>query len=132
MSRSEILLQALGSFFDNPVNEELLHDILTHKIGISLRNIEWFVTKHSKKNNVRIHGFPVHVEYKSSLNGYSKKLFDPFCRTDRIEFKGHTTTVGQLNFIKWCIVNGIIRHMKESQTQTEKSIESTHNNKCTC
>jgi len=132
MSRSEILLQSLTRFFDQPDHESLLHDILNHKLGLSLRNIEWFVTKHAKKNDVRIHGFPVHVEYKSSLNGYSKKLFDPFCRTERIEFKGHTTTVGQLNFIKWCIVNGVIRHMKESPNPPEKSIESIHNNKCTC
>ena len=132
MSRSEILLQSLTRFFDEPGHEAILHDILNHKLGLSLRNIEWFVTKHAKKNDVRIHGFPVHVEYKSSLNGYSKKLFDPFCRTDRIEFKGHTTTVGQLNFIKWCIVNGIIRHMKEIPSHSEKTRESIHSNKCTC
>ncbi len=132
MSRSEVLLQSLTNFFDVPENEQLLNELLSHKIGISLRNIEWFVTKHAKKNDVRIHGFPVHVEYKSSLNGYSKKLFDPFCRTDRIQFKGHTTTVGQLNFIKWCIVNGIIQHMKVSPNHTETSEASTRNSKCTC
>ena len=55
--------------------------------------------------------FTVHVAYKSSLDGYSKKLFDPFCRTARIEFQGLTTTVAQLNFIKWCITNGIIGYL---------------------
>lgn len=132
MSRSEILLQSLTNFFSDPVNEQALHDVLNHKIGISLRNIEWFVTKHAKQNDVRIHGFPVHVEYKSSLNGYSKKLFDPFCRTDRIDFKGHSTTVGQLNFIKWCIVNGVIRHMQVNQTHIGMSEESSRSSKCTC
>ena len=55
--------------------------------------------------------FTVHVAYKSSLDGYSKKLFDPFCRTERIEFQGLTTTVAQLNFIRWCITNGIIDYL---------------------
>lgn len=132
MSRSEVLLGSLTKFFDEPENCTVLSDVLSHKMGISLRSIEWFVTKHAKSEEVRIHGFPVHVEYKSSLNGYSKKLFDPFCRTERIQFKGFTTTVGQLNFIKWCIVNGIIQHMKETQTHSEMSEESTRSSKCTC
>jgi hypothetical protein len=132
MSRSEILLESLTRFFDEDDNLSVLSDVLSHKMGISLRSIEWFVTKHSKSEEVRIHGFPVHVEYKSSLNGYSKKLFDPFCRTERIQFKGFTTTVGQLNFIKWCIVNGIIQHMKETQNHLGTSEESIRNSKCTC
>jgi hypothetical protein len=132
MSRSEILLESLTRFFDEPDHYSVLSDILAHKMGISLRSIEWFVTKHSKSEEVRIRGFPVHVEYKSSLNGYSKKLFDPFCRTERIQFKEFTTTVGQLNFIKWCIVKGIIQHMIVNQTLPEKSEESIHSNKCTC
>jgi hypothetical protein len=53
------------------------------------------------------------VAYKSSLDGYSKKFFDPFCRTERIEFQGFTTTVAQLNFIRWCIVNGIVDYITE-------------------
>jgi hypothetical protein len=132
MSRSEILLESLKKFFDEPENYRVLSDVLSHKMGISLRSIEWFVTKHSKAKEVRIMGFPVHVEYKSSLNGYSKKLFDPFCRTERIQFKEFTTTVGQLNFIKWCIVNGIIQHMTVNQTHPEMSEESTRSSKCTC
>jgi hypothetical protein len=57
--------------------------------------------------------FTVHVAYKSSLDGYSKKFFDPFCRTERIEFQGFTTTIAQLNFIRWCIVNGIVDYITE-------------------
>ena len=63
--------------------------------------------------------FSVHCAYKSTLDGYSKKLFDPFCRSDKISYKipGTTdeinTTVAQLNFIKWCIKNGIISYIKE-------------------
>ena len=89
--------------------------------GLSLRTIEWYVTNFSKKHNVNytreVSGkvFAVHIEYKSTLEGYSKKLFDPFCRTDRIDYTvGNVsikTTIGQLNFIRWCIQNNIVEHM---------------------
>lgn len=116
-TRSELLLESLTKFYDDPENAEKLKDILTTKTqGISLRNLEWFVTNYAKNRHVTYNSptgrpFTVHVAYKSSLDGYSKKLFDPFCRTERIEFKGLSTTVAQLNFIKWCLTNGIIDYM---------------------
>ena len=55
--------------------------------------------------------------YKSSLDGYSKKLFDPFCRTERIEFGTLNTTVAQLNFIKWCIENDIIEYIRNHRAE---------------
>jgi hypothetical protein len=116
-TRSELLLESLTKFYDDPENSEKLKDILTTKThGISLRNLEWFVTNYAKNRHVTYNSpmgrpFTVHVAYKSSLDGYSKKLFDPFCRTERIDFKGLSTTVAQLNFIKWCLTNGIIDYM---------------------
>ena len=117
MSKSDLLLESLRRFYDDPVNASRLHDILTTKSqGISLRNLEWFITNYAKNRHVTYttpagRAFTVHVAYKSSLDGYSKKLFDPFCRTERIQFQGLTTTVAQLNFIKWCLTNGIIDYM---------------------
>lgn len=116
MSKCELLLDSLRRFFDVPEHLDQLIDILGHRKGISLRNLEWFVTNYSKSQQVTYmtpagRQFTVHVAYKSSLDGYSKKLFDPFCRTERIEFHGMTTTVAQLNFIRWCITNGIIEYM---------------------
>ena len=116
MSKCDLLLDSLTRFFDVPEHREQLIDILGHRSGISLRNLEWFVTNYSKNQHVTYmtsagRQFTVHVAYKSSLDGYSKKLFDPFCRTERIEFHGMTTTVAQLNFIRWCIANGIIDYM---------------------
>ena len=83
---------------------------------------------HSKKNNLTYKTcdgkiFSVHVAYKSSLDGYSKKLFDPFCRADKITYTipGTTneihTTVAQLNFIRWCIKNNIIDYIKDHKLQ---------------
>lgn len=120
MAKADILLESLRRFFEEPENLEKLKDILGHRKGISLRNLEWFVTNYSKDRQVTYETptgrqFTVHVAYKSSLDGYSKKLFDPFCRTDRIEFHGFTTTPAQLNFLKWCIQNGIIEYMIRSR-----------------
>jgi hypothetical protein len=127
MSRSDVLLQSITEFYDDPAHFDLLKNILEKKSGVSLRNLEWFITDYSKKKNIAYKTktgrlFSVHMSYKSSLDGcgdfalrnrlrdlfsqtrrrrYSKKLFDPFCRTAKIEFKGLHTTVAQLNFIRW-------------------------------
>lgn len=119
-SRSDLLLEALRQYFEVPDHAQQLKDILEHKRGVSLRNLEWFVTNYSRQTNVTYktrtgRQFTVHVAYKSSLDGYSKKFFDPFCRTERITFMGMTTTVAQLNFIRWCIVNGIIEYITEKE-----------------
>ena len=94
-------------------------DLLEHRKGISLRKLEWFVTNYAKNHHVTYTTptgkmFTVHVAYKSSLDGYSKKLFDPFCRTERLDFQGFTTTCAQLNFLRWCITNGVIDYLSKN------------------
>jgi hypothetical protein len=137
-SKSDLLLLNLTKFFEIPENREQLHDIIGRGKGPSLRKLEWFVTNYSKTNHVSFTApngkvFTVHVAYKSSLDGYSKKLFDPFCRTERIEFQGLSTTVGQLNFLKWALVNGIIgalqnlKETEEKQNHPEIAKDCTHN-----
>ena len=121
MSKSDLLFSALDKFYSEPDNAGHLLDVLQHRKGVSLRNLEWFVTNYSKSKNLTYttpsgKTFTVHVAYKSSLDGYSKKLFDPFCRTERITYKlpsgdEVTTTVAQMNFIRWCITNGIIEYL---------------------
>ena len=139
MSKSDVLLTSLVRFFDVPENRTQLHEILGRgpRPGISLRKLEWFVTNYSKNQHVTYTApngkmFTVHVAYKSSLDGYSKKLFDPFCRTTRIEFQGLTTTVAQLNFIKWCITNGIIGYLKESLIKQMEDEQTPHESQEPC
>ena len=91
-------------------------NIIEGKSDISLRLIDWFVTNYSKKYNTivplkdankNVIHFNVYLSYRSQLKSYSKHLFDPFRRRDRIEFPYENekkqratieTTVGQLNF----------------------------------
>jgi hypothetical protein len=128
MSRSETLLDSINQFYETPENANYLVDILDKKSSVSLRNLEWFITNYSKKYALSYKTtdgktFAVHCAYKSSLEGYSKKLFDPFCRTDKFEYavpctdKKITTTVAQLNFIKWCIKNKIIDYFLENKSK---------------
>jgi len=122
MSKARLLLNKLDSFYSIPKNNKILQEIVTRNNDVSLRNIEWFVTNHSKKKKTRYKtktgkDFTVHMSYKSSLDGYSKKLFDPFCRTERIEFNNLMTTVAQLNFIKWCIENDVIEYIKNHKNE---------------
>jgi len=62
-----------------------------------------------------------------SLDGYSKKLFDPFCRTAKIDFPipgtGRTvkTTLAQLNFLKWCQQKGIIEYMRRHRDSLKRT-----------
>jgi len=141
-SKSDLLLSSLTKFFEVPENSKQLHDILGHGKGPSLRKLEWFVTNYSKANHVSFTApngkvFTVHVAYKSSLDGYSKKLFDPFCRTERIDFQGLTTTCAQLNFLRWAISNGIVEALRKltetegKQTRPEIEEEYIHNKTCT-
>ena len=122
MNKSAILLTSIDTFYNIPENRATLLEILNKTGGISLRNLEWFITNYSKKNNLSYKTkdgkiFSVHCAYKSSLDGYSKKLFDPFCRSSKISYTvpGTSneihTTVAQLNFIRWCIKNNIIVHI---------------------
>lgn len=125
MNKSDILLSSINTFYAEPENRTTLMELLNKSGGISLRNLEWFITNYSKKNNLAYTTsdgkiFSVHCAYKSSLDGYSKKLFDPFCRSEKIMYtvpgtdEEIYTTVAQLNFIKWCIRNNIVEYIRKN------------------
>jgi hypothetical protein len=121
----QLLLRSLNSFYSDTHNSEKLLDVINHRKGVSLRNIEWFITNYAKSNQTRYktkegRDFPVHIQYKASLDGYSKRAFDPFCRTERIDFElpgseKISTTISQLNFLRWCIVNDIITYIENNK-----------------
>lgn len=122
MNKTSILLSSINQFYKEEPNRNKLLTILNKSGGISLRNLEWFITNYAKKNNTSFRTsngkiFTVHCAYKSSLDGYSKKLFDPFCRAEKFTYQVPDssqkiqTTLAQLNFIKWCIKNDIIEYI---------------------
>lgn len=67
------------------------------------------------------------MNYKNQLKAYSKKLFDPFCRRERILFQipayePFLTTVGKLNFFRWAIEKGILNYIKGHQPEIEREM----------
>ena len=122
MNKSSILLTSINQFYTDEYNRNKLLTILNKSSGISLRNLEWFITNYAKKHNTSFKTndgklFTVHCAYQSSLDGYSKKLFHPFCRAEKFTYpipgpsQEIQTTLSQLNFIKWCIKNNIIDYI---------------------
>jgi hypothetical protein len=137
-SQKDLLMQSLIIFFKERKNLDKVIPIISGKSNISLRILDWFVTNFSKKNNINytvnydnkkkgIKNFIVYLDYKAQLKAYSKKLFDPFCRRERISFIDHDnneliTTVGQLNFFRWAIENKIIEFINENFEDIEQDM----------
>ena len=102
---------------------------------ISLRVIDWFICNYCKKHNIVIktpnNVVNIYNDYKLQLKAYSKLLFDPFKRHFKIDFYYNnsnfiTTTIGQLNFLKWLIENNIYNYILEhKQTIIKKMLDST-------
>ena len=133
-NKQQLLMQSLTQFFkeNDNINEYL--SITQSSSNISLRVIDWFVTNYSRDHEVSYEHqqkktpFIVHDSYKSQLKAYSKRQFDPFCRRMRINFyykpsKKIVTTVGQLNFFRWAIENGIIEYIRNNFKEIEKHMK---------
>ena len=124
--KNKILLRSLDDFYSDLNNFNILSEYIIKK-KISLRIIDWFVTNYSKKyNSVINNNFIIFLEYKSQLKAYTKKIFDPFCRRDRIIRYYHNTkintTLGQLNFFKWAIKNNLLCHIVKNISLIEKDM----------
>ena len=124
----------LQEFYTIPGNLEKLLSILQGNSEISLRLVDYFVTNYAKKMNTSFtkenRHFLVYFNYKRELNAYSKRLFDPFCRRERIQFeaRGQTpfvTTVGQLNFFRWFIEKEIYDYVLANRESIEKDMNNT-------
>lgn len=104
---------------------------------ISLRVLDWVVTRYSKrhidittkdKENGEV--FDIHISYKSQLKSFKKRYFDPFRRRKKFHYKyivdGQEktlyTTLGQLNFFKWAISNSIVKFVEENIAQIIKAM----------
>ncbi len=109
-------------------------DIINADSIISLRVLEWVVTKSNKKAvNIKIGNneyFSINIMYKAQLKSYKKKNFDPFRRDRKFyynydsnhENKKVLTTLGQLNFFKWAVSNNIIDYVEKHYEDINRSM----------
>jgi hypothetical protein len=131
--KQELIIASLQRFYSGRDDLGEIVELLKGTSDVSLRLIDWFVTNYSKAHSTSyiLNGqeFVVYMNYKNQLKAYSKKLFDPFCRRERISFQipGHEaflTTVGKLNFFRWALEKGILDYIKGHQVDIEKEMNA--------
>ena len=132
--KQELIIQSLQQFYMNRSDLKEILQILEGETSMSLRLIDWFVTNFARYHNtsyiLKGHDFFVYLDYKNQLKAYSKKLFDPFCRRERIMFQlsdipAFITTVGKLNFFRWAIEKGVIDYIKLNLPNIEKEMNES-------
>jgi hypothetical protein len=132
--KQELIINSLQKFYSDRNDKDDIMKLLEGTSVISLRLIDWFVTNYARQHTISYilnsQEFLVYMNYKSQLKAYSKKLFDPFCRRERIMFQipGHEqflTTVGKLNFFRWAIEKGVINYIQMNLAKIEKEMNAS-------
>lgn len=142
------LLNTLMEFYQIPENLEVLKQIVNREYivqenkKLSIRMVNWFVTNYAKqhftvydvpptKDGESARRFFVWTNYKSTEDSYSKQMFDPYCRKQRIlipyKEQNIETTIGQLNFFKWAIMNKVLEYIGTNFDAIEKDMSSRLN-----
>jgi hypothetical protein len=132
--KQELIINSLQKFYADRTDTDDVMKLLQGTSVISLRLIDWFVTNYARQHTISYilnsKEFLVYMNYKSQLKAYSKKLFDPFCRRERIMFQipGQEqilTTVGKLNFFRWAIEKGVINYIQMNLVKIEKEMNAS-------
>ena len=143
------LLNTLLEFYKEPDNLDILKKIINREYlapnnkKLSIRMVNWFVTNYAKqyftvydvpstKEGEPARRFFVWTNYKSTEDSYSKQMFDPYCRQERILIPyGNQnrieTTIGQLHFFKWAILNKVLDYIVQHFDAIEKDMASRLN-----
>jgi hypothetical protein len=136
-SHENVLLKSIEGFYDIDKNKLNFISVISSESQISIRLIDYFVTKFSKKNKVSYKLdeilFNVYQSYKHQLKLFQKKNFDPFARGIRIPYyigdRWVITTIGQLNFFKWFISKQILEYVNINKYYIELEMNKNKKNK---
>jgi len=134
-TQNSLLLEKLLKFYEDEDRLECMLRIINGESSISLRIVDWFATNYAKKfftvYQMKDSGrrFKVYEDYKLRLRAYSKRRFDPFCRWERImiPYKNGSsiqTTIGQLNFFKWALENGVVDYIRDHYAAIERDMNA--------
>lgn len=131
--KPELVIASLQRFYASQPEIDKVLTYLNGEAPLSLRIIDWFVTKYSRKSFVRypLNGqeFLVYLSYKGQLKAYSKQYFDPNCRRERIMFtipnhEPFMTTIGKLNFFRWALESNILEYMEAHEEEIRTGYNS--------
>jgi hypothetical protein len=127
-SQESMLLKSIEPFYETLTYINDFISIINSESKISIRLIDYFVTKYAKKNKItyKINNdiiFNVYQSYKQQLKAFQKKNFDPFARGIRLPYYIDNiwiiTTIGQLNFFKWFITKNILDYVNKNKDNIE-------------
>lgn len=123
----------INNFYKNLNKDDMknVYDIITkNKNKISLRFLDWFVTKYCKMYNTIIkvnnkytnnEKFNINIHYKAQLRSYKKDYMDPFKRqksSKKFKYEcneyNFITSLCQLNFMKWIVENDILLYVNDN------------------
>jgi len=122
--KPELIIASLQRFYATSPDLEKVMPYLVGDAEISLRIIDWFVTKYSRKNftSYELNGqnFVVYKSYKGQLDAYNKQYFDTNCRRERIQFtikdyEPFITTIGKLNFFRWAVETRLLDYIEANK-----------------
>lgn len=142
-SQENMIIKSFEKFYDDENYIKLFIPIINSESKISIRLIDYFVTKYSKNNKINYklkennieQTFNVYTSYKQQLKAFQKKHFDPFSRGDRIPyFIGDScviTTIGQLNFFKWFISKKVYEYVLSNHNLIESEMNKKNKNEKT-
>ena len=135
LSRSdEVLLDSVLEWYnEDAARVESFLSIVKRKNGMSLRVIDWLVTNYSKTRSVILEteGVPrdLNRDYQKNLSAYNKRNMDPFARKNKISItipgkEARSSTVGQLNFFRWFLKNGIDAFLQKNKGLVEEHMKA--------
>ena len=112
----------------------LISPILMGEDTISMSLIYYTVTKYASEFQpyIMIDDKPIYIHrsYRAKLHRYTKDFFDAFCREVKYPFfyepgKSIITTIGQLNFYKWCVEINLINYIRENYDEIKYHMDLT-------
>lgn len=132
----------INNFYKNLSIDEMqqVYDIITkNKNKISLRFLDWFVTKYCKMYNtiIKVNNkytnndkFNINIHYKAQLRSYKKDYMDPFKRqksSKKFKYSCNNfvfvTSLCQLNFMKWIVENDILLFVNDNYSYLSSKID---------
>jgi hypothetical protein len=133
---SELILDHMKKVYSEN-NYEYYHkfkDFLEGKYGFSIRDVERFVVNYCREKGVSVvvkgELIVLHDDYKLQLASCSKKNFDQFGRSERIQFtpapgvlEPIDTTVAQLNHFSWYFRRMVLDYMLAHRAEIASYME---------